>query len=74
MNVNKLRRSYHSGKALHIDLRGLIIDRCLRYGGDQILVIFQFSLRHWAKSWAYLGIQLPKYGAIIALTTGEQVH
>lgn len=36
MNVNKLGRSYHSGKALHIDLRGLIIDRCLRYGGDQI--------------------------------------
>ena len=36
MNVNKQGRSYHSGKALHIDLRGLIIDRCLRYGVDQI--------------------------------------
>jgi hypothetical protein len=37
MNVNKLGRFYHSGKALHIDLQGLIIDRCLRYGGDQII-------------------------------------
>ena len=36
------------------------------------MVIFQFGLRHWAKSWAYLGIKLPKYGAIIVLTTGEQ--
>ena len=36
MNVNKLGRSYHSGKALDNDLRGLIIDRCLRSGGDHI--------------------------------------
>ncbi len=35
MNFNKLGRSYHSGKALHIDLRWLIIDRCLRYAADQ---------------------------------------
>ena len=36
MNVNKFGRSYHSGKALCPDLRRLIIDRCLCYGGDQL--------------------------------------
>lgn len=34
MNVNKKGRSYPPGKALDVDLRSLIIDHCLKNGGD----------------------------------------
>ena len=34
MNVNKFGRSYNLGKSLDNDLRRLIIDECLKSGGD----------------------------------------
>ena len=34
MNVNKFGRSYSIGKSLDTDLRNLIIDECLKSGGD----------------------------------------
>ena len=34
MNVNKFGRSYSLGKSLDTDLRNLIIDECLKSGGD----------------------------------------